>query len=29
MLLALINQKCMVFQNRMTPFESQSDANCY
>ena len=29
MFLALRNQKCMVFQNRMTPFESQSDANCY
>ena len=29
MLLALINQKCMVFQNRMTPFDFQSDANCY
>ena len=29
MFLALRNQKCMVFQNRMTPFESQSDTNCY
>ena len=29
MFLALRNQKCMVFQSKMTPFESQSDANCY
>lgn len=29
MFLTLKNQKCMVFQNRMTPFESQSDTNCY